>query len=175
MELPIDPDIDPDIDPPTGPGMRTVTSPFEVGRRPRWPQPRWDVLLAIFVGGCAGGLGRYGIGEVWPTANGEFPWTIYAINTAGAFVLAVVIVTSEQIVSSRYLRPLLGTGFCGAFTTFSSIVVTSDELYAHRHPGVASAYLAASIVGGLAAASFGLVVGRVVAGSRRRAGEEPSI
>lgn len=94
------------------------------------------------------------------------------MNTAGAFLLAMVVVIAADLVSARYLRPLLGTGFCGAFTAFSSIVVTSDELFAHGHPGVASGYLAASIAAGLTAASFGLALARAVAENRQRAGKE---
>jgi CrcB protein len=81
----------------------------------------------------------------------------------------VVVVIAADLVSSRYLRPLLGTGFCGAFTTFSSIVVTSDQLFADRHPGMATAYLVASIVAGLAAASAGLATVRALAENRHRA------
>ena len=72
--------------------------------------------------------------------------------------------------SGRYLRPLLGTGFCGAFTTFSSVVVTTDLLLAHGHAGTALAYLGASIGGGLAAALLGLVAGRALAAAAARGG-----
>lgn len=146
-------------------------SPFEVARPARRPRPRWDVLAAIFVGGCAGGVARYGLNQTWPASDGKFPWTIFAINTSGAFVLALVIIIAADVLPSRYLRPLLGTGFCGAFTTFSSIVVSFDELVAHDHAGVAASYLAASIIAGLAAAWLGLVTGRVIAAVRRSRGE----
>jgi CrcB protein len=147
-------------------------SPFDLARPARRRRARWDVLAAIFVGGCGGGAARYGLDVTWPAGAGEFPWTIFAINVSGAFVLALVIVIAADVVPSRYLRPLVGTGFCGAFTTFSSIVVTVDELVAHDHPGVAAAYLAASIGAGIAAASLGLVAGRAIAGVRRSSGGE---
>lgn len=124
-------------------------------------------MLAVFLGGCLGGWVRYGITETWPTRTGRFPWATFGVNVAGAFVLALVIVFAADVVSSRYLRPLVGTGFCGALTTFSSIVVTTDLLFAHHHPGTAVTYLAASIVAGLAAAALGLVIGRAVAAKRR--------
>jgi CrcB protein len=146
-------------------------SPFETARPARRPRPRWDVLAAIFVGGCGGGAARYALDVTWPAGAGDFPWTIFAINTSGAFILALVIVIAADVLPSRYLRPLLGTGFCGAFTTFSSIVVTFDELVAHDHPGTAVGYLAASIAAGLAAAWLGLVAGRTVAAIRSARGE----
>jgi CrcB protein len=161
MDVPLDPDVDAGL----------PTSPFPAARSTGRPRLRAGVLAAIFVGGCLGGLARYAATKAWPTPNGRFPWTILAVNTAGAFLLAVIVVLAADLVSSRYLRPLLGTGFCGAFTTFSSIVVTSDQLIADRRPGVATTYLAASIVAGLAAASAGLVTARAVTENRHRAGK----
>lgn len=149
-------------------------SPFEQARPAVRPRPRPDVLAAIFAGGCGGGLARYALDKSWPARAGDFPWTIFAINTGGAFLLALVIVIAADVLPSRYLRPLLGTGFCGTFTTFSSIVVSSDELAAHDHPGTAGAYLAASVAAGLVAAWFGLVAGRTVAAIRRAARGESS-
>jgi len=148
-----------------------IGSPFEVERPARRPWPRWDVLAVIFIGGCAGGVARYALDKNWPAGAGDFPWAIFSINTSGAFVLSLVIVIAADVLPSRYLRPLLGTGFCGAFTTFSSIVVTFDELVAHHHPGVAVGYLAASIGAGLAAAWLGLVAGRTIAAVRISRGE----
>lgn len=170
MSLPIDPDLDTDEDTVADGG----STPFEGPRRSRWPRLRADVLLVIFLGGCLGGWARYGITSAWPTTTGQFPWATLTVNVTGAFILTLVIVAAADIVSSRYLRPLLGTGFCGAFTTFSSIVVTTDLLFAHDHPGTAVIYLAASIVAGLAAAALGLALGRAVAANRRRARENRS-
>ena len=170
VSLPIDPNLDSAQD-----GTeRTGSSLFDGPRPSRWPRLRADVLLTIFVGGCLGGWARYGITSAWPTKIDRFPWATLTVNSTGAFILTLVIVAAADIVSSRYLRPLLGTGFCGAFTTFSSIVVTTDLLFAHDHPATAVTYLAASIVAGLAAASIGLVLGRAVAANRRRAREKRS-
>lgn len=133
--------------------------------RPRRPRLRPDVVVAVFAGGCLGGWARYGITSNWPARAG-FPWATFAVNVTGAFVLTVVIVAAANVVPSRYLRPLVGTGFCGAFTTFSSVVVSADQLFMHRHAGTAVSYVIASIVAGLAAAWLGLVLGRAAAGPR---------
>lgn len=130
------------------------------------PRLRWDVVAAVFAGGCLGGWARYGITSTWP-AGARFPWATFTVNVTGAFALAVIVVTAANLVRSRYVRPLLGTGFCGAFTTFSSVVVTADQLFAHRHPVTAVSYVLASIVAGLAAAWFGLILGRAVTGPYR--------
>lgn len=139
-----------------------MVSPFDQARPPSTLRPRWDVVSAVFIGGCLGGLARYGITSAWATPSGRFPWATFNVNLAGAFVLALVIVAAAETFSPRYLRPLLGTGLCGAFTTFSSIVVTTDELVAHDHVTTAFGYLAASVVGGLAAAGLGLGLARAV-------------
>jgi CrcB protein len=148
-ELPIDPDID-EPDRPAGPTSR-------------WPRFAPRVLIAVFVGGVFGGLARYGIGLAAPPRAGGFPWDIFAINLAGAFVLAVLLVlVLEVLAPTRYVRPALGTGFVGAFTTFSSLAVATDHLLAHGHPALAILYMFGSTFGGLVAALFGLVCGRAI-------------
>ena len=129
---------------------------------------RPDVVAVVFAGGCVGGATRYWFTTAYPTANGAFPWSTLAVNLAGAFVLAVVVVVAAELVPSRYLRPLVGTGFCGALTTFSSVVVSADRLFAHDRVGTAVGYLLATITGGLAAAVLGLLVGRWLATGRGR-------
>jgi len=128
------------------------------------------VLLAIFVGGVFGGLTRYGIGRAWPPRVDGFPWDIFAINIFGAFALAVLLVLVMEVLPQvRYLRPALGTGFLGAFTTFSSLATAADHLFAHGHPGLAMAYIAGSLFGGVAAAAFGLFAARNLIALRHRA------
>ena len=129
---------------------------------------------AVFVGGCVGGVVRYGAVTTWPAGSDGYPWSTLAVNVAGAFVLALVVVIAAELRPSRYLRPLLGAGFCGALTTFSSVVVAAVQLLGQGRWAVAVYYLAANIVGGLAMAALGLVVGRALAENRRRAHGERS-
>jgi CrcB protein len=140
-------------------------------RGARGPRLRRDVVLAVFAGGCLGGWARYGITAHWTAGPSRFPWATLVVNTAGAFVLGVIVVVAAQAVPSRYVRPLLGTGFCGAFTTFSSVVVGADELVAHGHAATAAGYLLASIAAGLLAAWLGVVGTRAVAALRTRPDE----
>ena len=131
---------------------------------------RADVLLAIFAGGCLGGLARYATIRAWPVRPGTFPWPTLAVNLTGAVLLAVLLVFAGQVWQSRYVRPLLGTGFCGAFTTFSSVVVDSDRLFAAGTPGLALGYLVASFAGGLVVALAGVAAARAVLDRRTGAG-----
>lgn len=140
-------------------------------RRAGSPAP-WRVLAAIAVGAFAGGLARYGLGLAFPAPHGAFPAATFAINVSGSFVLALLIVCVLEIwPPTTYIRPLIGTGFCGAFTTFSTWMVGVDQLVAGHHEASAAWYLVGSLIAGLAATSFGLTSGRAVVAYRRRVGE----
>jgi fluoride exporter len=121
---------------------------------------RLDVVIAVLAGGCAGGAARYATVRAWPTGSSGFPWATLSVNLAGAAVLGALVVLAGTVWRSRYARPLLGTGFCGAFTTFSAVVVDVDRLLARGEAGVALGYLAASFLGGLVAAFVGIVTAR---------------
>ena len=127
---------------------------------------RADIKLAIFAGGCLGGLARYAAVRTWPVRLGAFPWPTLAVNLTGALMLAVILVFAGQVWQSRYARPLLGTGFCGAFTTFSAVVVDADRLFGNGAAGTAVGYLAASFGGGLLLAYLGLVAARALVARR---------
>jgi len=98
---------------------------------PRRAAPTPRVLAAIALGGFAGGVARYELGLAFPTARGTFPATTFGINVAGSFILALLMIFVVEIwPPTRYIRPLFGTGFCGAFTTFSTMTVGADQLIA---------------------------------------------
>lgn len=166
-ELPLDPDLDAAEDALHHRG--SVVGPFERTRPGRWPRLEARLLAVVFAGGVGGGLARYGVTQAWPTPAGGFPWSTFVVNTAGAFALALLLVVlTEMWAPHRYLRPLLGTGFLGALTTFSSVTAAGDQLAAHGHGTTAVIYLTASVLAGLGAASFGLLLGRAFAAGRHR-------
>lgn len=163
--LPVDPDIEPDGDE----GRSRAAGPFDGGRPRGWPRLRPAVLAAVFAGGLVGGLARYELTVLWSVPARGFPWPTFAINTSGAFLLALLLVlVAEVLPPTTFVRPLLGTGFCGAWTTFSSVVVTADQLLARGAAAVGVGYLVATVLAGLAAAALGLVLGRAVGASRHR-------
>lgn len=102
----------------------------------------------MFVGGCAGGYARYALTQAWSTPTDGFPWPTFTVNMVGAFVLGVVVVLASRE-TSRRMRLLVGTGFCGALTTFGSVVVALDELLAHHHLATAVVYLLATTAAAL--------------------------
>lgn len=166
--LPVDPDIDLAEDARHRPDVPSQ-GPFRRAARVRWPRIHWRVVVAVAIGAFFGGLARYAVGLAWPTSAGAFPWDTFGVNTVGAFILALTLVlVLEVLPPSTYLRPMVGTGFCGALTTFSSVATGVDHLAAHGHTTLAVGFVAVSLIAGLAAASFGLIVGRSIAANQER-------
>ena len=122
--------------------------------------------LAVLAGGATGALVRAAVGEALPVRPGEWPWATFAVNLAGtAFLAWLTTRLTEMTAPTRYVRFLLGTGFCGALTTFSAFQVETLRLAKDGHAGVAVAYAAASLSAGML-----LAVGATVAARRRRYG-----
>jgi CrcB protein len=149
LHLPLPVDSDVDWEPGTGAAARPHLAPA--------------ILGAVFVGGCAGGLARYGLMEALPAGATDWPWAVLLANTGGAFLLGVLLVLVLEVwTRTTLLRPLLGTGFCGGFTTMSSVVVTTDRWLADGSAARALGYVAVTVVAGLLAAFTGLLAGRAV-------------
>ena len=157
--LPIDPDLDP-VDPSEpAPGHHPVAADAAAPRR---SDPR--VLAAIAAGGALGAPARYAVAEWVGVGEGGFPWATFWANVSGAFVLGVLLVVLlRRYPPHRYLRAFAATGFLGAYTTFSTFVVETDQLLDHGRLRVALTYVVASLVAGLAAAAIGMAGGRLLA------------
>ncbi len=107
------------------------------------------VVAAVGIGGIMGTLCRALVSQWMPPGTG-FPWTTLIINLVGAGVLAWIFVsTLHRTPPTSLMRPLLGTGFCGALTTFSTLQVEALRLILRGHVGVAVAYLVTSLLAGL--------------------------
>lgn len=120
------------------------------------------LLAAVFAGGCAGAILRSALAETFTHDPSRWPWVTFAVNLAGAFVLGAVAVAARKG-AWRLLRPLLGTGFCGALTTFATLQLEVLDMIDDRHLALAAGYVAASLAGGLAAVSLGGHVARKAA------------
>lgn len=119
---------------------------------------RWDTLAAVAVGGAAGASARYAITLV---ASGEL-WATFAINVAGCFAIGVLMVFAAG--AHRLVRPFLGTGVLGGFTTFSAYAVQAHALLERGAIPTAIAYLAGTLVAALVAVQAGVAAARLVTG-----------
>jgi fluoride exporter len=112
-------------------------------------------LAAIFAGGFAGAILRALLEDWIPHDPGRWPWATFAVNVAGAMLLAWLVTRlQERLPLSAYRRPLLGTGLCGALTTFSTMQVELLDMLDAGNAGLAAAYAAASIAAGFAAVAL---------------------
>lgn len=102
----------------------------------------------MFAGGIAGALARAVVAEALPHAPGHWPWATLLVNVAGAFVLGLVAARGRR-------RALLGQGFCGALTTFSTFQLELLRMLDGGRVGLALLYAAVSLALGVAAAELG--------------------
>lgn len=115
--------------------------------------PRIDgrELAAIYAGGVLGALARVGLAEAAPHGAAGWPWATFAANMVGALLLGYFVTRlQERLPPSSYRRPLLGTGLCGALTTFATVQLELFEMLDAGHLGLAAGYVAATLAGGFA-------------------------
>ncbi|MFL5822979.1 MAG: fluoride efflux transporter CrcB [Solirubrobacteraceae bacterium] len=109
-------------------------------------------LAAIFVGGSAGAIARAELITALPFHVGSWPWATFLVNLVGAFLLGYFTTRlQERLPVSAYRRPLLGTGLCGALTTFSTMQVELLRMFDAGHLGLATGYTVASVLSGFLA------------------------
>jgi fluoride exporter len=106
--------------------------------------------IAIFAGGALGALARGGLAAAFPWNGSGWPWVSFTANVVGTLLLGYFVPRlQERLPPSTYRRPLLGTGFCGALTTFSTFQVELIKLTRHGQHWIAAGYLTASLAAGL--------------------------
>jgi CrcB protein len=135
-------------------------------------RPRaWPVPAAISAGGALGALARYGVSAALPHAPTGFPWSTFVINVSGCLLIGVLMTLIDQVwTGRRLLRPFWGVGVLGGYTTFSTYILDVHQAMRAGAPGVALAYLAATLVAALLAVWVGAAVTgqALVLGRRRR-------
>lgn len=126
---------------------------------------RGRYIALVFLGGSVGTLVRHLLSLAVPSWN-NFPVAIFGINITGAFLLGLLL---ESLVRGgpdeghrRTLRLLIGTGFMGGYTTYSSFAVGTDGLILDGHLGIGALYGLGSIFVGAAASIAGIALGAAV-------------
>jgi CrcB protein len=155
--LPIDSDVD----------LRLTRQRAEPRRAP------WAIIGAISAGGVLGSEGRYALSVLWPQSAGGFPWATFITNVTGCFLVGVLMVLITEVWSAhRLLRPFLGVGVLGGYTTFSTYVLDVQQLVMAGAARTALLYLAGTLFAALAAAYAGIFVTRLAAASKAWRGEQ---
>ncbi|MEA2256919.1 MAG: fluoride exporter [Solirubrobacteraceae bacterium] len=109
-------------------------------------------LAAVFVGGFLGAVARAAVGLALPHQPGSWPWATFAVNVGGAALLGYGVTRlQERLPPSAYRRPFLGTGICGALTTFSTMQIELLQMLDRGELGLAASYAAASLLVGFLA------------------------
>jgi CrcB protein len=122
------------------------------------------VLAAVSAGGVLGALCRYGLGLVWPSPAGHFPWATFVVNVSGCALIGIliVLVTEGWPGAHPLLRPFLATGILGGYTTFSTYAVDVTRLAEAHAVGAALADLFGTLAAALLATYAGVLGTRLV-------------
>jgi fluoride exporter len=116
---------------------------------------------AIAAGGALGTLARYGVSRALITPALGFPWSTLAVNVAGSLLLGLIVtLVVERWPPTRFVRPFAAIGFCGGFTTFSTLMVELSQRGQHGRIAIAGLYLVVSLAAGLLAALAGMALAR---------------
>lgn len=146
--------VDPDAD-----GVVAGRPPGDAVLRGQGP-----ALAAVAAGGVLGALARWVVGLLAPAPAGAFPWATVGVNVLGSLSMGVLVVLITEVRTARPLvRPFLGVGVLGGFTTFSTFAVDTRTLLAGGHEATALATLGGTVVAALGAVALGMVVTRRLA------------
>lgn len=134
------------------------------------PALRPKPLALVGLGGATGTLLRWGVGHMLPHQNG-LPWATVLVNLVGSFALGflleVLLRRGPETVAARDLRMLLGTGFLGGFTTYSTFAVDLAGMLTDGRVDTALLYAGLSLFGGMLAAGLGILLAARGMGGRR--------
>jgi len=122
------------------------------------------ILLMVMAGAAVGAPARWMLDRSIQIRHPSlFPWGTFTINVLGSLLLGVVVGAA----ASAPLVAVLGTGFCGGFTTFSTFSFEAVRMTEESHGRRALLYVAASLVAGLLAATLGWYLGDLISPSGR--------
>ena len=140
-----------------------ITDDVIAGREPGTDVLRGQgaAVAAVALGGALGALARWGIGLAWPTPHGAFPLATLLINVVGCLLMGMLVVHVAEIREAHPLvRPFLGVGVLGGYTTFSAFSLDAALLYERGEIGLALFYVLGSVVFSIAGLFAGLALVR---------------
>ncbi|PWR05807.1 fluoride efflux transporter CrcB [Micromonospora acroterricola] len=118
-------------------------------------------VLLIALGAAVGAPLRYLADRAVQSRHGSaFPWGTLTVNVLGSLLLGVLV----GLPASPAVSALLGTGFCGALTTYSTFGYETLRLTRTGNRPAALANVLVSVTAGLAAATVGYTLARALTG-----------
>lgn len=115
--------------------------------------------LGFLLAAAAGAVTRFLVDEALSQrAGGAFPWGTLVINVTGCFLLGVLTGLALYHAFPKAPKVILGTGFCGAYTTFSTFSYETVRLLEEGAVSTALRNVAASLLAGAAAAALGMAL-----------------
>jgi CrcB protein len=111
------------------------------------------VFAAMSAGGAVGAVARYAASVLWPAPVGAFPWAVFWVNVLGCGLIGVlmVLVSEHGRAAHPLVRPFLGVGVLGGFTTFSTYALDFSELLEREEAETAMVYAAGTVAGAVGA------------------------
>ncbi|WP_329484087.1 fluoride efflux transporter CrcB [Kribbella sp. NBC_01484] len=120
-------------------------------------------LLLVIAGAVVGAPLRYLTDRaVQARHDTVFPWGTFTVNIVGSLILGVVAGTATTSSVPHSVQLLVGTGFCGALTTYSTFSYETLRLIEQDAKFFAAANVAASIIAGLGGAFLGAAIGQTI-------------
>lgn len=117
-------------------------------------------FLPVLALGAVGATFRYlldaYVGERFPST---LPWGTFIVNMSGSFLLGLLTGLVTFAGEPGALKVILGTGFCGAYTTFSTFSFETVRLIEERELYEAAANVLVSLAVGVISAGSGLALG----------------
>ncbi|MDD5691955.1 MAG: fluoride efflux transporter CrcB [Candidatus Omnitrophica bacterium] len=121
-------------------------------------------FINLIIGGAAGTIARYILaGAVYRFAGTGFPYGTLIVNISGCFILGILVaLTDKKFILGPDARILLMVGFCGAFTTFSTLIFESDSLLRNGQVLRAFTNIFASVILGFILFRIGSLIGEMI-------------
>ncbi len=119
--------------------------------------------LLVFLGAGLGGVLRHGLTLLAARSGASFPWGTLAVNVGGCLAMGVLSAWLSTRAGEPWSAParlFALTGVLGGFTTFSAFSLDAAALWERGEPGLAAAYVGASVLGSLAGVAAGLALAR---------------
>jgi CrcB protein len=120
------------------------------------------ILAGVALAGAAGAVVRYQLDGWISSKGGLFPWGTFIINISGAFVLGFLFtVFTSRLNVQPWVRSAATTGFLGAYTTFSTLMLETSQLVEQGSWTLGAVNILCSMFAGMVAVFAGIFLGRL--------------